>query len=1019
MFPPAMPATTIHCRECNRLLSSAESEGLCARCLLKLGLASQFDGAAVANAGMKKFIAPPLFPFDFGGYRVVRLLGRGGMGAVYDAEQIDTGRHVALKVLGHTIDSPEMRARFLREGRLAAAVNHPNSVYIYGTEEIEGAPVIAMELVAGGTLRDRLRKGTMAVSEAVDATLKVVAGLEAAAEAGVLHRDVKPANCFVAPDGTVKVGDFGLSVSTLAHDDTQLTASGMMLGTPSYAPPEQLRGDELDVRADIYSVGATLYALLAGCAPFDGENAVNVVAAVLDQEPRPLSQFRHDVPADLARIVARCLEKKRDDRFANYAELRDALLPFSASVPDPAPLGLRFVAGVIDNTIAFLPNTIMTVILGHGLSNPPMGNAVSAAWGYFGILALATVYFAGCEGRWGATPAKALCGLRVVGPDGGAPGFARALSRAAIYVLAFQGVGLLHALFGESMQYRLVAAMGPSLYDGASLLFYLLFATMRRRNGYATVYELVSGTRTVARVKATARPRLRVPPLAMPDNAEGVRIGAYRVLSPLADGRFLAAYDEVLRRQVWIRPCPAGTPPLDAARREIGRAARQRWIGGARSPASNWDAFEALAGRPLRELTAQPWAAVRGWLHDLAEEIDAATKDGTLPAEISIDHVWVTVDGRAELLDEPWPVPAPAPAPAFTCADPAGTQHFLSAVAGATLDRSALPVGARDFLNKLNAAAFDRVSFIRGNLQSLLAKPASVSRRRRFAALALAPGGALLVSLFMELMVTFSLRQHAKQAGPRAQEWRELSSALRFHAAVRGENELGSEVALRRWTSFYTMARGDATARKSAQNEAMAKSAESYVSGHFGKLIQAPSFDGDAEAAGLDSPQRELAHLAVAAQPVVSPERLRQVDLELGPALRMMEGFSETIMPLFGLMFFAALLLFIGAGSLLGAAIFGCGPLIYVLGLAIVDREGRPAGRGRLLARSALVWGPLVAGWVALVALHIRLGATGLDLGYLLLIFALLGFLMGVPWTILRPAAGPHDLLTRTRVVPQ
>src|SRR5438309_9278546 len=124
---------------------------------------------------------------------------------------------MAVKVLTHSLDSPEARRRFLREGRLAASVNHPNTVYVFGTEEINGQPVITMEFVAGGTLQDRVkRQGPLPVNEAVDAILQIVAGLEAAAAAGVLHRDVKPSNCFIEADGTVKVGDFGLSISTLA-----------------------------------------------------------------------------------------------------------------------------------------------------------------------------------------------------------------------------------------------------------------------------------------------------------------------------------------------------------------------------------------------------------------------------------------------------------------------------------------------------------------------------------------------------------------------------------------------------------------------------------------------------------------------------------------------------------------------------------------------------------------------------------------------------------------------------------
>jgi len=431
-----MPPVT-QCLECGADIP-ADAQGLCPKCLLKLGLASQFGGASVADAGARAPVPPPRMPFDFGEYRVIRLLGRGGMGAVYEAEQRATGRRVALKVLGHTIDSPEMRKRFLREGRLAAAVNHPNSVYIYGTEEIDTTPVIAMELVAGGTLKDEVkRRGPLPVRDAVDAVLHVVAGLEAAQAGGVLHRDVKPANCFAAPDGTVKVGDFGLSVSTLAHADSQLTASGVMLGTPSFAPPEQLRGDELDARADIYSVGATLYYLLTAHAPHEGDNVVNVVASVLDKTPEPLTKYRPEIPPGLAQVVARSLAKKRDDRFANYAALRDALLPFSSQVPEPAPLGTRFVAGLIDEVLAAFPEIVVSAVLGvDEVADHWLSERTGSSFGLWLAMTLVYIaYHAVPEGLWGAAPGKALCGLRVVGAGGAAPGIGRAAVRAVILTL--------------------------------------------------------------------------------------------------------------------------------------------------------------------------------------------------------------------------------------------------------------------------------------------------------------------------------------------------------------------------------------------------------------------------------------------------------------------------------------------------------------------------------------------------------------------------------------------------------
>jgi serine/threonine protein kinase len=161
---------------------------------------------------------------------------------------------------------------------MAAAINHPNSVYILGAEEIEGKPVISMELISGGTLKDLVEiEGPLPVARAVDSILQVIAGLEAAANSGILHRDVKPANCFVDTDGTVKVGDYGLAFSSVARKETTVTATGSFLGTPAFASPEQLRGENLDVRSDIYAVGATLYYLLTAKLPFTSEHFPEVV----------------------------------------------------------------------------------------------------------------------------------------------------------------------------------------------------------------------------------------------------------------------------------------------------------------------------------------------------------------------------------------------------------------------------------------------------------------------------------------------------------------------------------------------------------------------------------------------------------------------------------------------------------------------------------------------------------------------------------------------------------------------
>ena len=294
------------------------------------------------------------------------------------------------------------------------------------SEEIEGTPAISMELVAGGTLESRVRQtGPLPVTEAVDVILQIVAGLEAAQAVGVLHRDVKPGNCFVHSDGTVKVGDFGLSISTSLRGESNLTTEGTFLGTPAFSSPEQLRGDELDVRADVYSVGVTLYYLLTGRTPFDGKNVVQFLANVLEcRAPSPAS-VRREIPRGLARVVLRCLERQPTARYGGYDNLRRALAPFSSTAPTPATLGLRFVAGAIDTavcTLAFLLvcSAWFPDIL-HDIAEPryPAISVVSQPFLLFLVVqsVLSILYLALPEGIWGATLGKALCGLRVVGPN--------------------------------------------------------------------------------------------------------------------------------------------------------------------------------------------------------------------------------------------------------------------------------------------------------------------------------------------------------------------------------------------------------------------------------------------------------------------------------------------------------------------------------------------------------------------------------------------------------------------------
>jgi len=737
------------CRRCGAVIPTKSTEKLCPACLMSGALDSpggQDRTVSIAPDESLSLYGPSELPCEFGGYRLLGLLGRGGMGTVYEAQQIATGRRVALKMLGQQLDSPDMRQRFLREGRLAAGVNHPNSLYIFGSEEIKGLPVITMEIAGAGTLKDKLKKhGPLAVTEAVDAILDVISGLESAFAAGVLHRDIKPSNCFVSPDGSVKVGDFGLSVSTLARNDTFVTAHGKIMGTPAYASPEQLRGDTLDVRADIYSVGATLFTLLTDRAPFEGENAVQVVANAVNKKPKPLTEFRRNVPPGLERVVVRCLAKEPNGRYADYTALRNALLPFNSKEPEPASIKVRLSVGWIDYLIAFLiPYVTIMLFVGADklIVRPLAERTLYSARYYIALFCFGFLYFSIAEGIWGASLGKQLKGLRVVRTNGRTPGIVRALIRILIPIGCVEGVRmpLMMTLITDADWTGLQVVLFVVAANICGWIPVLLILRARRENGFATVWDLASGTRVVVKPKGIVRPSIE--PAAGPEiPAEGAdSLGPYQIIKEMVPGKWVVATDPVLRRRVWLLRRDA--PELSSARRNLARPGRLRWLQKVETDQATWDAFEAPEGMPFPSLIEGgkrvPWSTLRHWLGDLASELWDATGDQTLPAELSLDHVWVTTQGRAVLLDEPWP-DVQTGAERIEVGDLAGQQHFLNAVA-ACAESTSLPLHARAVLQNLADGKFEKLSFLTGILRGFLDKPAEVSKGIRAGSIFMLPG---------------------------------------------------------------------------------------------------------------------------------------------------------------------------------------------------------------------------------------------------------------------------------------
>jgi tetratricopeptide (TPR) repeat protein len=269
-------------------------------------------------------------------YRVIDQIGQGGMGEVYKAEDLKLGRQVAIKLLplGTTPDD-KARQRFLREARSASALNHPNIVTIHSIDESEDLDFIVMEFVEGQSLRARIAQGPLELAHLLDLGSQVSDALAAAHEINLIHRDIKSANILVTPRGQAKVLDFGLAkivqslpgeidkdASTMLAD---LTDKGQIIGTISYMSPEQTRGEQLDARSDIFSLGVVLYEAATGRLPFTGPSVLSILHNIATVDPPPPSTIKRDLPLELDLIIARALEKDKERRYASAAELAEAL----------------------------------------------------------------------------------------------------------------------------------------------------------------------------------------------------------------------------------------------------------------------------------------------------------------------------------------------------------------------------------------------------------------------------------------------------------------------------------------------------------------------------------------------------------------------------------------------------------------------------------------------------------------------------------------------------------------------
>jgi eukaryotic-like serine/threonine-protein kinase len=329
IFPPTVEKGDgeMKCPQCHA--ENNDSSRFCSNCAAPLGQAGP------AAASLTKTLETPVHVMKLGSlfagkYKILEEIGHGGMGVVYKAEDVKLKRSVALKFLPpHLMDSPELKERFIIEAQAAAALNHPNICVIHEVGESEDRPYIAMEYVDGETLRDKLRAGPLKPQEALDIAIQITSGLGEAHRKGIIHRDIKSANIMVTEKGQAKVMDFGLAK---LRGGSSLTKSQTTLGTVAYMSPEQARGDELDQRTDLWSLGVVLYEMLTGEVPFKGDRDVSIIYSIVHEEPKSLRVRKPPVPEELQQVIARALKKNREARYGSADDMLKDLKAYQTAL---------------------------------------------------------------------------------------------------------------------------------------------------------------------------------------------------------------------------------------------------------------------------------------------------------------------------------------------------------------------------------------------------------------------------------------------------------------------------------------------------------------------------------------------------------------------------------------------------------------------------------------------------------------------------------------------------------------
>lgn len=952
---------------------------------------------------------------SIGNYRILKRIGSGGMGTVYEGLDNASGRSVAIKIMKPGLaESSEAIQRFRQEGRLASLIAHPRCVFVFKADEEAGSPYIVMERMPGATLKDLVtQQGPLPPSVAVAKILDVIEGLIEAHKLGVIHRDVKPSNCFLLPDGRVKIGDFGLSKFVPqawgqgAIRRQELTRSGVFLGTPLYASPEQIRGESVDFRTDVYSVAATLFFLLTGQAPHASSDPAQVVARIVSEPPPNPRSLRPDIPRALAAVVLKGLERQRDRRWQSMEEFREALQPFVAGSFKPAWRLPRLRAFLLD-ALVLLPIFLLIAQLTERLL--PVSRL---GWKFElvrdGLMAaVAMVYFGVSEAAFGQTIGKRLLRLKVRSIRWG---HAASKRQTLIRVLVFFTFTL---LAGRAVYFLTPFPWLGYLVNMIGVL--VIVDTMRLGNHYRGLHDIASRTVVVQLPWPPRKPRLTIKnetPLRPRPRFIPERIGPFVIRGvvriKLAE-TILAGDDPVLERQVWLTIHPAQLPATPAVRREITRPTRLRWLasGELQLPPEHWheaalawavgssagrvdtlawDAFLAGEGSPLAEAIPPKglsWAEARPIVEELTEELTAGLADGTLPDELEPDYVWLRPQGTVILIGSTFAGGMEAPARRQKRA-----LRFLGRVVRLLLEGSKaddcfgqplaapLPAHARKLLDPLVGVGppHDSVEAFQRQLKETAAAPASMTVALRLSLLALT--GLMLAPILLAMFIV-------------GRYYREIEPTVRLTTQIhRAERTL-------RWLNDPVQARSLRTTLDSRELVALLPARgplDFLVTERLAALL--PSLFDDLVAAlvksriqtQLEADRRSLQGLrrllSLAFLPEVvnslvellrtppsSPDEEGQYRLrEIRAALLHAQGRDRDLSGEAVLSHWMQRIdpLFLAWGSIGGwlllwtlvAALTRGGLSTWLMGLDLVRKDGRPAARWQAALRTLLAWLPI------------------------------------------------------------